>query len=163
MKETGNTSWYEIDLAGFQTVQPYFFSKSQYPTLSISKNNFQFTSSAVESLQRCESIKMMINFKAQQILVQPIHSQSKDSIVWLNPEAKTSKPPRLECGFFTKQIYSSWDWNPNYRYKTTGRLAHCDRQVMLLFDFSECEVWDGYTQVRSIGSDILAQADTKGN
>ena len=158
MKDAGTPAWFEVDLTGFQTVQPYFFSKSQLPTLSISKSNFQFNLSAVESLQRCESIKMMVNYQLQQVLILPAHSQSKDSISWVNTEAKSNKPPKLECAFFAKQIYTAWDWNTEYRYKTAGRLVHNDRQVMLLFDFSECEVWDGYTQVRSIGSEVLEQA-----
>lgn len=162
MKESTNLGIFEVDMAGFQAVQSYYFSRSSLPMLSITKSNLQFNLPAVEALQNCESIKMFVNKETQQILVQPSHSRSQDSIRWTAPDAKTNKPPKLECGFFVKRLFELWDWNTEYRYKTAGRLVHSDKQVMLMFDFNSCEVWDGYTQVKGLSSEAFMKAKADG-
>ena len=162
MKESNNLGIFEVDMTGFQAVQSYYFSRSSLPMLSITKSNIQFNLPAVEALQNCESIKMFVNKETQQILIQPAHSRSQDSILWMPSDTKVAKPPKLECGFFVKHLFDLWDWNVDYRYKAAGRLVHNDKQVMLMFDFSGCEVWDGYTQVKSISSEVFMKAKAGG-
>lgn len=158
----GSNGIYEVDLSGFQTVQSYYFSRTQMPSMSICKTSIQFNLQAVETLQHCESVKMFVNREKQQILIQPAHTQSKDSFCWTNSEAKSNKPPKLECPFFVRQLHEAWDWNPNYRYKTVGRLVHSEAQVMLLFDFTEYEIWDGYSQLKGIGTGLLQNNKSEG-
>jgi len=161
MKKSGSDV-FEINLDGVQTVQSYYFTRTQLPMLSICKSNIQFNLQALEALQKCKAIRMLVNKDAQHILIRPVHPRSKDAILWTNPEAKTNMSPELECGLFLKQLYNAWDWNPEYRYQTGGRILHSDKQAMLLFDFSEYEVWDEFTQVKGIHPGFLEESKTGG-
>ena len=160
MKESG-LDIFEI-LDEFQTSQSDYFTRTQLPMLSICKSNMQFNLQALEALQRCKSIRMLVNKDTQHILIRPAHTRSKDAILWTNPDANINMPPKLECGLFLKQLYNAWDWNPEYRYQTGGRILHSDKQAMLLFDFSEYEVWDEFTQVKGIHPGFLEESKTGG-
>ena len=49
---------------------------------------------------------------------------------------------------FTKSLYEAWGWNEKLRYRTVGKLVKYDRKLMLLFDFSHPEVWEGMKLVK---------------
>lgn len=64
------------------------------------------------------------------------------AIKWRKDPEKTQYS-RIECTLFGKKIYSAWSLDEKYSYKTIGKLVQCDRKVMLLFDFSKKEAWQG--------------------
>lgn len=137
----------EIDISGFEAVDASCIGKKTIASLSITKSHLQFNMQAVEDLQRCECVKMMINHQKRQILLLPAHSQSKDSFTWINP--KTQKPSQIESTIFSISTFKNWGWDQKYRYKAYGHLVRCDKQVMLLFDFACPEVWDKNSQVKA--------------
>jgi hypothetical protein len=47
----------------------------------------------------------------------------------------------MDCKAFTSQLYQSWGFDPEYVYRSYGRIVTADRKVMLLFEFKSPETW----------------------
>ena len=47
----------------------------------------------------------------------------------------------MESRTFGEQLYQSWGLDPEYNYRAIGRLVSVNQKVMLLFDFSQPEMW----------------------
>lgn len=47
----------------------------------------------------------------------------------------------MESKAFGDEIYRSWNLDREYNYRAIGRLVAAKGKVMMLFDFTEAEVW----------------------
>lgn len=137
----------DISMEGFQVVRGLYFSRVLEPSLTFWERSIAFNVPAYAALNNCESVSLMVNLEKKTILVKPVPSREPDSINWVKDPANP-KSTKLECSIFTKQLYSSWGWNPELRYRTVGKLVKFDKKLMLLFDFNKPEVWNGMKLVR---------------
>ena len=135
----------DVSLEGFQVVSNQYFSRLLEPSMTIFQSAIAFSTSAINALQQCEAVQILINEKQKSILVCPCSSKEKNSVMW-NKGSKTGY--RLECSAFAKQIYDVWGFDNKYRYKAMGRLVKSDNKVMLLFNFDNSEAWNGSKAVK---------------
>ena len=133
----------EISMDGFKVVSSDFFctvSRVSAPTITVWDGSIGFSKQDLLLLNSCENVLMQINAENKKILVVPTSSKDKDAIKWVkktNPlEAKKFSCPKL-----TDNLYDAWNWDKDYIYRATGRLATVQNKVMLYFDFSEPEKW----------------------
>lgn len=131
-----------ISLDGFQVVRSKYFVRQSEPIMTLFKSAVSFNVAAYEALNRCESVIIYVNEGKKSFLVKPSASKDNDAIRWVKGK-ETLKIARIECTAFAKQIFKMWDLNENYRYRAVGRLVQAEKKIMLLFDFEECEAWDG--------------------
>ena len=73
----------DINLEGFQVVHGGYFQKQQASQMTLWKNAVQFNTKTFQTLSNCECIRMLVNKKARQILIQPCPSKDPDAISWL--------------------------------------------------------------------------------
>lgn len=141
-----------IDLSGFQVVDSSFFTHFLGPSMTIHKTAISFNSASVESLNNCENVNIMVNYEKKRVLVKPVSSSEKDAIRW-HKGKNSSKSPRLECTYLAKQIFEHWNFDEENRYRTLGRLVKGgkDNKLMLLFDFSDPQTWQGRSMVKNDG------------
>lgn len=140
-----------ISLEGFQLVKNKFFSRSSEPVMSLFPSAISFNVASHEALNRCESVEILVNEEKHSILVKPaVSGKESEAIKW---RKNTTKPQysRVECSLFAKKIYAAWGLDEKYSYKTMGKLVQCDKKVMLLFNFSEKEAWEGSKLVKENG------------
>lgn len=52
---------------------------------------------------------------------------------------------------FGKQIFSMWEWDEKLRYRVTGKLVMSDNKVLLMFDFSCPDIYEGSKLVKNSG------------
>ena len=138
----------EIKLDGFQVISGNLFKKESQPLLSMWANRIAFNKQAIKALHYCETVQLRIHPKKKQILVSPISSSDKDAIAWCKT-TELKQPLKLECNTLTSQIYSMWGWNKYWHYRTYGKQVKSNGKVMLLFDFSDCECFDGNKPVKN--------------
>lgn len=131
-----------VSLEGFQVVRSKYFVRQAEPIMTLFKSAVSFNVAAYEALNRCESVIIMVNEKEKSFLVKPSASKEGDAIRWVKGKEKP-KIARIECTAFAKQIFKMWELNDEYRYRAVGRLVQAEKKIMLLFDFKECEAWDG--------------------
>lgn len=70
----------------------------------------------------------------------PVTSTDKDSIRWAKGD-KDKTVRNMESRIFGEQLYQSWGLDSEYNYRAIGRLVSVNQKVMLLFDFSQPEMW----------------------
>lgn len=88
----------------------------------------------------CEFVRIEINPNNKCLLVIPVTSKDKDSIRWIKGQ-KSFTVRNMESKNFGDLLYSTWGLNPECNYRTTGKLVSSKGKVMLLFNFSDAEMW----------------------
>ena len=133
----------EMTLEGFQIVSSNMFvhlPRKSDATCTIWPTRISFSKLALEYLHFCEYIKLQVNPKTKCLLVMPVTSTDKDSIRWAKGD-KDKTVRNMESRIFGEQLYQSWGLDPEYNYRSIGRLVSVNQKVMLLFDFSQPEMW----------------------
>ncbi len=125
-----------LDLSGFQIIHDQFFRVDKTPYMNIFPKEIAFAREAHEMLHNCECIQILINEEAKSIVVKAAPSSEENSILWAR-KTKNTYIPRYTCPKLTARLYSKWEWDIKYRYRTDGVLVHCDGKPMLLFDFTK--------------------------
>ena len=133
----------EISTEGFQIVSSAMFShfpKTSEPSCTLWYTSISFNRSAVNALNGCERVLIQVNTKTKGILIVPVSSNDKDGISWLK-DSKVVQAKKLDCGIFTSQLYQAWNFDPEYVYRSYGKVVKADKKIMLLFEFKEAESW----------------------
>lgn len=139
-----------VSLDGFQVVQRKYFSRQIEPTMTIWKTAIAFNNAAHDALNNCETIEIHVNAKTKCIAIMPISSKDKEAVQWKRGGEK-SKHNRIECAMFARHLFKLWGFDPEYHYRTPGKLVQCDKKLMLLFDFKMSEAWSGSKSVKGNG------------
>ena len=140
----------DIKLDGFQIIRGQYFKRESIPYMTLWDTSCQFSASAYTLLNCCENVQLLVNHEQRRIIVRPTNSNDDNAVSWLSA-SRTAKTTKLECSPFTRRIFETWDWNPQYRYRTSGRIVRSKNSLMLLFDFSNPVAWNGMKMVRDNG------------
>lgn len=132
-----------ISLDGFQIVSGDYFAyptKTQEPTITIWDGSIGFSKQDIVLLNSCENVRIHINYQEKKILVSTTNSNDKDGIRWMK-KSNPIEARKISCLKLTDNLYSTWNWDCDYIYRTRGRLVTSGNKVMLLFDFNVPEKW----------------------
>lgn len=140
----------DISMDGFQVIRGRYFSRQLEPALTLWNTSISFNIPAYTALNNCESIQLLVNPDTKRILIKPSLSKDQDAINWIK-DLSSPKSTKLECSMFTKQLFEIWGLDKTMRYRTNGKLVQFDRKLMLLFDFSNPEIWKGIKSVKENG------------
>ena len=140
----------DIALDGFQVVRSQYFSRQLEPAMTIWETSVSLNAHTYNAMNNCEAIQLLVNHKTHCILVKPVSSREQDAINWKRSTAKPTYK-KLECAAFARRLFETWGLDKNYRYRTTGKIVQCEKKIMLLFDFSDPEVWKGVKLVKEHG------------
>ena len=133
----------ELTLDGFQVVRAEMFlhfPRKGESTCTIWPTRISFSKQALITLNSCEFVRIEINPNNKCLLVIPVTSKDKDSIRWIKGQ-KSFTVRNMESKNFGDLLYSTWGLNPECNYRTTGKLVSSKGKVMLLFNFSDAEMW----------------------
>ena len=133
----------EVSLEGFQVVRAEMFlhlPRKGDATCTVWPTKISFSRLALTALNNCEYVRIEINPTTKCMLVIPVTSKDKDSIRWIKGQKEFSVR-NMESKTFGDLLYSSWELNPECNYRATGKLISSKGKVMLLFNFSEAEMW----------------------
>lgn len=133
----------EVSMEGFQVVSSSMFShfpRTSEPSCTMWYSSISFSKSAVNALNGCERVLIQVNAKTKGILIVPVTSKDKDGIQWLK-DSKIVEAKKMDCKAFTSQLYKTWGFDPDYVYRSYGRIVTADKKVMLLFEFKDAENW----------------------
>ena len=135
----------DITLDGFQVVSSQYFSRLLEPSMTLFNTAVSFSTSAINALQNCEAVQLLVSEHEKAIIVRPCSSKEKNAILWSKGKNTGN---RLECSAFARQLYEVWKLDSALRYKAFGRLVKSESKVMLLFNFENCEAWNGNKAVK---------------
>ena len=126
----------EIMLEGFQVVSGELFTGSftlSDPRATLWNNSISFNKAALSALNGCERVRIEINPNTKGMLLIPVTKKDKDNVHWVKG-VKTPTPRKIECKRFTSQLYKTWDFDPDYVYRTIGRIVTAESKVWKLSD-----------------------------
>lgn len=135
----------EVNLDGFQIVRSEMFlhfPRKGEATCTVWPTKISFSKLALTSLNSCEYVRIEINPNTKCLLVVPVTSKDKDSIRWIKGQ-KEFTVRNMESKQFGDILYSTWGLNPQCNYRAAGRLISSKGKVMLLFNFTDAEMWKG--------------------
>jgi hypothetical protein len=133
----------EVSLEGFQVVRAEMFlhlPRKGDATCTVWPTKISFSRMALTALNNCVYVRIEINPTSKCMLVIPVTSKDKDSIRWIKGQKEFSVR-NMESKTFGDLLYSFWELNPECNYRATGKLISSKGKVMLLFNFSEAEMW----------------------
>ena len=135
----------EIKLDGFQIVRSDMFIKrmTRYiePTCTIWPTSIYFSKPAVRALGSCENIRIHVNVESRKLLIIPVASTDRDAIRWSKQKNGVVEGRKIECAPFGDELFKAWSFDRENAYRTVGTLYSVDGKIVLLFDFSEPEMW----------------------
>lgn len=139
-----------ISLSGYQVVTKKYFSRLTEPAMTLWKTSISFNCATYEAFNNCEAVEIYVNEKNRSIIIKPSSTQQEDAVNW-RKDAKQYKYNRIECSMFTYQLYSAWGLSKDRHYRASGRMVQCEKKLMMLFDFSCPEIWEGSKLVKENG------------
>jgi hypothetical protein len=133
----------EMSLEGFQVVRADMFlhlPRKGEATCTVWPTKISFNKLALSALNFCEFVRIEINPSSKCMLIVPVTSKDRDGIRWVKGQ-RSFTVRNMESRQFGDQLYSSWGLDPEFNYRATGRLVSSNGKVMLLFNFSDAEIW----------------------
>ena len=137
----------DINMEGFQLVRGQYFSRQADPIMTLWKSAVGFNKPAYSALNNCEAVQFFVHPTERKMIIKPSPSKEPDSVNW-SKDALQAKTHRLECSYFARRLFLQWGLDDKLRYRTHGKLVRSNRSVMLLFDFTDPEIWDGTKMVK---------------
>ena len=115
----------ELNLDGFKIVKSEMFlhlPRKADPTCTIWPSKISFSRMTLQALNSCEYVRLEVNPSTKCLLLAPTHSSDKDSIRWIKGQKE----------FSVRNMDN---------YRAVGRLVSARNKIMMLFDFSNAEMW----------------------
>lgn len=122
------------DYGGFEVVRREFFANLHDPAVSFNNYKFTVSSACLKKLPDAEYVQVLINQKTKILALRPCSQYAQDAYPWAVVSQDKRKPRTVTCRLFFAKVLDLMGWNPNYRYRVLGRLAHANGEYLLAFD-----------------------------
>ncbi len=123
-----------------QVVHGAFFSHGSDPSLTLRPSELYVNAACIRKLPDTDYIQLLIHPEEKKLALRPCLEDTKDSVRWCSTTSKRS-PRHIPCPVFFGKVTSLMDWNPNFRYRLTGRLLSAKEELLFVFDLTEPEVF----------------------
>ena len=130
-----------FDFDGFQVVRREFFAHLNEPSVSFNNYKFYVNTACLSKFPETEYVQVLVNRKTKILALRPCEEGERDSFLWCNSTNGKRKPKQTTCKLFFAKIISLMNWNPDYRYKLTGKLIHAKGEYLIAFDLTATEVY----------------------
>ena len=130
-----------FDFDGFQVVRREFFAHLNEPSISFNNYKFYVNTACLSKFPETEHVQVLVNRKTKILALRPCEDGERDSFLWCNNSKGKRKPKQTTCKLFFAKIVSLMGWNPDYRYKLTGKLIHANGEYLIAFDLTATEVY----------------------
>jgi hypothetical protein len=130
-----------FDFDGFQVVRREFFAHLNEPSVSFNNYKFYVNTACLSKFPETEYVQVLVNRKTKILALRPCEESERDSFLWCNNSKGKRKPKQTTCKLFFAKIVSLMKWNPDYRYKLTGKIIHANGEYLIAFDLTATEVY----------------------
>lgn len=131
--------------AGFEIVRSQFFSQSSEPVISFGRLKMWVNSVCLKKFHETDYVQILVNSSTKTFTLYPSQEGVLDALPWCSSGGGKRKPRQLSCPLFSAKIYALMDWNPDCRYRLTGKHLHENGEQLLAFDLRSAEafLYDG--------------------
>lgn len=130
-----------FDFDGFQVVRREFFAHLNEPSISFNNYKFYVNTACLTKFPDTEYVQVLVNRNTKILALRPCGEGERDSFLWCNNSKGKRKPKQTTCRLFFAKIVSLMNWNPDHRYKLTGKLVQANGEYLIAFDLTATEVY----------------------
>lgn len=130
-----------FDFDGFQVVRREFFAHLNEPSISFNNYKFYVNTACLTKFPDTEYVQVLVNQNTKILALRPCGEGERDSFLWCNNSKGKRKPKQTTCRLFFAKIVSLMNWNPDHRYKLTGKLVQANGEYLIAFDLTATEVY----------------------
>ena len=134
-----------LPASGFEVVRSQFFSQSSEPVLSFGRLKMWVNSVCLKKFHETDYVQILVNSSTKTFTLYPSQEGVLDALPWCSSGGGKRKPRQLSCPLFSAKIYALMDWNPDCRYRLTGKHLRENGEQLLAFDLRSAEafLYDG--------------------
>ena len=126
---------------GFELVHSQFFLQSTEPVLSFGRLKMWVNSVCLKKFQETEYVQILVNRSTRTITLRPSREDARDALPWCSAGSEKRNPRQLSCPIFFAKIYALMEWNPDCRYRITGKYLRENGEQLLAFDLRSAEAF----------------------
>lgn len=126
---------------GFEVIRSQFFSSSSEPVLSFGRLKMWVNSVCLKKFQETEYVQILVNRSTRTLTLRPSREDVRDALPWCSAGGEKRKPRQLSCPIFFAKIYALMEWNPDCRYRLTGKYLRENGEQLLAFDLRSAEAF----------------------
>lgn len=132
----------EFSYEGYQVVRREFYAHLYDAAVNFKCDSITFNTACINKLDT-DYIHVLINPLEKKMAIRLCSEDAKDAVRWARYNKKQQKkvPRRILCRLFCAKLFDMLEWNPEYKYKLQGNLVQNDGDILVLFDFSETEIY----------------------
>ncbi len=132
----------EFSYDGYQVVRREFYAHTYDAAVNFKYDSITFNTACVSKFDT-DYIHILINPTDKKMAIKMCDSDAKDAVKWsrFNKRQEKKVPRKILCRLFCAKLFSLLGWIPDYKYKLQGNLVKHEGQFLLLFDFTETEVY----------------------
>ena len=130
-----------FDFDGFQVVRREFFAHLNEPSISFNNYKLYVNTACLTKFPDTEYVQVLVNRNTKILALRPCGEGERDSFLWCNNSKGKRKPKQTTCRLFFAKIVSLMNWNPDHRYKLTGKLVQANGEYLIAFDLTATEVY----------------------
>lgn len=134
-----------FDLDEFQVVRREFFAHQNEPAVTFNNFKFYVNSACLLKFPEVEYIQVLINQQTKILALRPCCEGERDAFRWCTISKGRRKPRQVTGRLFFAKVISLMDWNPDFRYKLMGHVAHAKGEHLIVFDMSATEIYQRKT------------------
>ena len=126
---------------GDEVVRSQFFSQSTEPAVTFGRQKMWVNSVCLAKFPETDYVQILVNRDKKLLTLHPSQENIADALPWRSSGNKKRKPRRLSCPVFFAMVCALMQWNPDCRYRITGKYLCENGEELLAFDLRSAEVY----------------------
>ncbi len=131
----------DFDLRGFEIARSEFFDIKEQPWINFNGRKIRLSSSVVRKFCEKNYAELLINPIKRKFAIRATDTRNRNGVIISKKEMGVWVPREIAITAFSDTLFSLFDWNPDYRYRTLGRLYENNGEIVYVFDTAESEIF----------------------
>lgn len=127
--------------AGYEVVRSQFFSQSADPAVTFGRRKMWVNSVCLTKFPGTDYVQILVNRDTKALTVRPSQENAADALPWCSAGNRKRNPRRLSCPVFFAMVCALMKWNPDCRYRITGKHLCGSGAELLAFDLRSAEAY----------------------
>lgn len=138
----------DFDFRGYEVARAQFFEAGGNACMTFSGKGISFNTLCVRKLGKTEHVQLLIHPVKKLIAIRSALKQDKNSFRWSRTDQEGKLVPKSIAGTaFIGTLFELFGWNTEYKYRLSGIRKQNGKDVALIFDGRETEVFVPETAV----------------
>lgn len=130
----------DFDLRGYEIARSQFFDSTDRITVTFSQGDIRFSCPAVRRLEST-LVELLMHPQKRILAVRTAGKECRNAMQWSKKKSGVSFPRGISGTAFLPTLYSLLGWKDDCRYRITGIKRGKGNDAILLFNFTEPEIF----------------------